>query len=121
MPKSYPRSRRIADQIQRELAPIIRAEIRDPKIGMITVTDVEVSQDGVHAKIFFSLLNPTLPVKEILEILKKNIGYLRSQLARSMNMYTVPKLEFVYDDSVEEGARLSQMIDQAVSDDNEKS
>lgn len=121
MPKSYPRSRRIADQIQRELAPIIRNELRDPRIGMVTITEVDVSPDCGHAKIFFSLFNPTVPIEEIVASLQQTAGYVRTQLAQQMKTYTIPKLQFVYDNSIESGARISQMIDQALSDDNKKS
>jgi len=82
MPKDFPRARRIADQIQRELADIIRFELKDPRIGMITLTDVEVSQDYAHARVFFTVLADAQQTDETREALQHASGFLRSQLAR---------------------------------------
>jgi len=117
MPKDYPRSRRIADQIQRELSEIIRLELNDPRVGMITLTDVEVSPDAAHAKVFFTLLGSEERVQEATAALRHAGGFLRSKLARRMKLRTIPQLQFEYDASVERGVRLSQLIDQAVADD----
>jgi len=117
MPKDYPRSRRIADQVQRELSDIIRLELNDPRVGMITLTDVEVSADNAHAKIFFTLLGDAERVEESSAALRHAAGYLRRKLAQRMKLRTVPQLQFEYDASVERGVRLSQLIDAAVADD----
>ena len=121
MPKDYPRTRRIADQIQRELADIIRIELKDPRVGMITLTDVEVSQDHAHARVFFTVLGDTLQAQAVGEALQHASGFLRSQLARRMRLRTVPQLQFKYDTSVARGARLSQLIDEAVASDSKRS
>jgi ribosome-binding factor A len=117
VPKDFPRSRRIAEQVQRELSDIIRLELKDPRIGMITLTDVEVTRDNAHARVYFTLLGGESRVEEAREGLQHAAGYLRSQLARRLNIRVVPQLHFEYDASVERGARLSQLIDTAVAED----
>jgi|SRR5688572_2086392 len=118
MPKDFPRSRRIAEQIQRELSDIIRLELKDPRVGMVTITDVEVSQDHAHAKVFFTRLgDDELEIEATSCALEHAAGFLRSQLARRVRLRTVPQLQFKYDASVERGVRLSQLIDAAVATD----
>jgi ribosome-binding factor A len=117
MPKDYPRSRRIAEQVQRELTDIIRLELKDPRVGLVTITDVEVTPDHGLARVFFTLLGDEAMIEETTRGLRNAAGFLRSQLARRFEMRSVPQLEFVYDASVERGARLSQLIDAAVADD----
>ena len=117
MPKDFPRSRRIAEQVQRELSDIIRLELKDPRVGMITLTDVEVTRDTAHARVYFTLLGGEARVEEARKGLQHAAGYLRSQLARRLNIRVVPQLHFEYDASVEQGARLSQLIDTAVAED----
>jgi ribosome-binding factor A len=120
MPKDFPRSRRVADEIQRELAEIIRLELKDPRIGLITITGVEVTNDLEHAKIFVTSLT-TQPAEtgheEVLRALRRAAGFLRSQLAHRMKLRMVPQLTFAYDESVERGMHLSQLIDQAIAED----
>src|SRR5262245_22784201 len=117
MPKDYPRSRRIAEQVQRELSDIIRLELKDPRVGLITITDVEVTADHKLAKVFFTLLGDEAKVAEATRGLQHAAGFLRSELARRFEMRSVPRLMFVHDSSVERGARLSQLIDTAVAED----
>lgn len=117
MPKDFPRSRRVADEIQRELAGIIRMEVKDPRVGLITITGVEVTSDLEHAKIFITSLNPQGSHQDALTGLKRASGFLRSQLGRRMQLRLVPQLTFVYDESVEHGMHLSQLIDQAIAED----
>ena len=117
MPRDYPRTRRVAEQIQRELAGIMRQELKDPRISMITLTDAEVSPDYAHAKIFFTHLGEPGQTPEILSSLQHAAGFLRSHLARRLKLYAVPELHFIYDSSVERGMRLSNLIDQAISED----
>ena len=117
MPRDFPRSRRIAEQVQRELSDIIRMELKDPRVGMITITDVEMSPDNAHAKIFFTLLGQGSRIDEAAAGLQHAAGYLRSQLAERVKIRVVPQLHFEYDASVERGIRLSQLIDAAVAED----
>ena len=115
MPKDYSRSRRISEQIQRELAELVRLELKDPRVtGLLTITDVEVSADQSHAKVFFTLLGDETRVKETTTGLARAAGFLRTQLAQRMKLRTVPTLEFKYDASVERGMKLSRLIDEAV-------
>jgi len=117
MPRDYPRSRRIAEQVQRELSDIIRLELKDPRVGMITLTDVEVTADTAHAKVYFTLMGDAARVEETTAALTHAAGFLRSELAHRMKLRIVPQLSFKYDASVERGARLSQLIDAAVAED----
>ena len=115
MPKDYPRSRRIAEQIQRELAEVMRTELKDPRVGgLITITDVEVSSDQSHAKVFFTLLGDAQKIDETTLGLKRAAGFMRTQLAQRLKLRTVPQLEFKYDASVERGIKLTRLIDEAV-------
>ena len=111
---STSRSARIADQIQRELAELVRMELRDPRVGMITLTGVELSRDQSHAKVFFTVLGPATAAELALEGLQRASGFLRSELAHRLTTRKVPELHFEYDESVERGVRLSRLIDEAV-------
>jgi ribosome-binding factor A len=104
------RPRKVADLIQRELSELLRRELRDPRVGMVTITSVDVSPDMSHAKVFFTMLQKE-HLQDTLQGLSRAAGYLRSQLAHRMKMYTTPELRFVYDESVERGDHLSQLID----------
>ena len=115
MSKDYPRSRRIAEQIQRELSEIIRLELKDPRVGMITLTDVEVTPDYEHARIFFTRLGDAADNQAVTHALEHAAGFLRSELAQRMRLRIVPQLHFEYDESVERGVRLSNLIDEAVA------
>lgn len=118
MPKDYPRSRRIAEQIQRELSEIIRLELKDPRVGMVTLTDVDVTPDYEHAKVYFTRLaglgTATGDNQDVTHALQHASGFLRTELAHRMRLRIVPQLVFEYDESVERGVRLSNLIDEAV-------
>ena len=117
MPKDYSRTLRVADQIQRELADLIQHEIKDPRVGQITITAVEVTRDYSHAKVFYT----TLSSKEDNFLVEKGLehakGFLRSNLSHRMKLRIIPQLHFVYDESVERGVRLSKLIDEAIAQD----
>ena len=108
------RRARIADQIQRELAELIRLEVRDPRVRMVTLTAVELSRDQSHARIFFTALGSDSDVRDALEGLEHAAGFLRSSLAHRLSTRTVPELRFTFDESVERGMRLTRLIDEAV-------
>lgn len=120
MPRDFPRSRRIAQQVQRELSDIIQLGLKDPRVGMITITDVEMTPDNAHAKIYFTLLGQGSRIDEAATGLQHAAGYLRSQLAQRIKIRIVPQLHFEYDASVERGIRLSQLIDAAVAEDAQR-
>lgn len=117
MGKDFSRTRRIAEQIQRELAELIQLEVKDPRVGLITLTDVEVSQDYAHAKVFFTSLGAAEQAPEAVAGLRHAAGFLRAQLAHRLKLRVMPQLHFIYDTSVEEGMRLSHLIDEAVAED----
>ena len=119
MAKQYSRTQRIGDQIQRELATLIPQEIRDPRLGFITITGVDVSRDIGHAKVFITVMgeNPPEVIKENLDVLKDTAGYLRMLLGKAMKLRSVPSLHFHYDQSITRGAMLSALIEQAVTED----
>ena len=115
MAKEFSRTRRVADQIQRHLAELIQMELGDPRIGMVTVTAVEVSHEFEHARIYFTVLGKNLEdqavVEDTTEVLNHAAGFLRRELARRLKLRTTPELVFVYDKSLEQGNRLSNLID----------
>lgn len=114
MRKNTSRPRRVAEQIQRELSEIIRDELKDPRVRMITLTDVTVSPDFSHCNVYFTLLGSSEETAETTEGLAHAAGFLRSQLAHRLHSRTVPELHFIHDISVERGVRLSRLIDEAM-------
>ena len=114
MKRGQGRPQRLGDLIQREVAELIRLELRDPRVGMITITSVDVSPDLSHAKIFFTVLEKD-KLPDTLQGLARSAGFLRSQLAKRIKMYTTPELRFAYDESVERGDQLSRLIDKALN------
>jgi ribosome-binding factor A len=115
MPRDYPRTLRVAEQIQRDLAELIRLEVKDPRVGMVTLTEVDVSPDYANAKVFFTIMGETSVIADAAAGLNHAAGFLRRELAHRLNLRTIPRLQFVYDESVERGVRISQLID-SVSD-----
>jgi ribosome-binding factor A len=132
------RAQRIADQIQREIAVLIQLEVSDPRVGMVSVTGVDVSNDLAHAKIYITVLNSLggdgqfnadtlsepgvldqLEIEENLKALKKASGFIRTLIAKRLRLRVVPKLQFYYDSSIERGQRLSGLIDDALAADRE--
>ena len=114
MPHNSQRARRIADQLQREIAELVRLELKDPRVGMVTLTGVEVGADYAHAKVFFTVLGSASLVQETERALQHAAGFLRTRLSHRLRLRTVPQLHFVFDASVERGMRLSRLIEEAV-------
>lgn len=113
--KAFPRSRRVAQQIQRALSDLIRREIRDPRLGMVTLTEVQVSSDLSYATIYYSVLNAK--PEEAQAVLESAAEILRGPLGRALGLRHAPELRFVVDELIESGARLSALINRAVQDD----
>ena len=111
------RVQRVAEEIRHELADLLRNEVKDPRVGMVTVTQVDVSADMSHAKVHFTHLAGREHGDEAVAALARTSGFLRSQLARRLSTYKVPQLGFVYDDSIEAGIALARLIDEAVAED----
>jgi ribosome-binding factor A len=118
MPRDFPRTRRVGEQMQRELAALIRDGVKDPRVGMVTVSAVEVTRDLAHAKVFISVLGDETARRDSLTALNNAAGFLRHELGQRMLTRTVPQLRFVYDESIERGSRLSALIDAAVASDH---
>jgi ribosome-binding factor A len=115
MPKPSNRMGRISDQIKQELALLIQNEMRDPRLGMISVLDVRVTKDLAHADVFITVLGAE--PSDAVATLNNAAGFLRSLLAKNLNLRVTPRLRFVYDISVERGRMLSSLIDEAVAQD----
>ena len=113
--KKPQRGLRVADQIQRELAELIARELRDPRIGMVTLSGVEVSPDYAHAKLRFSVLVGDPQQTE--DALNEAAGFLRNGLFKRLSIHTVPRLHFVHDESVARGFELDRLIKRAVESD----
>jgi len=113
--KSIPgRGVRVADQIQRDLAEIVAYELKDPRVGMITITEVQVTPDYAHAKVFFTMLADNHEaVQNTIEGLRKAAGFIRGQLGRRLTIHTIPEVHFVHDVSTARGMELSKLIDEA--------
>ncbi|AMN46842.1 hypothetical protein ACG33_06965 [Steroidobacter denitrificans] len=113
--KSYPRSRRVAQQAQQVLSELIRRELRDPRLGMLTLTEVRMSKDLGYATVYYSVLGADPATAQ--EILTSAAGMLRGPLGRVLGIRHSPELRFVHDELIETGARLTALIRQAVDDD----
>lgn len=121
MGKDYSRTQRIGDQMQRELSDLIRREIKDPRLGMVTITAVDVSRDLGHAKVYTTVMNleGEEAIAQNIKLLNEAAGFLRMQLGRAMKLRSVPQLHFHYDESVLRGTHLSALIDRAVAEDRQ--
>jgi ribosome-binding factor A len=119
MAREYSRRERVADYLQRELAVLIQRELRDPRLGMVSITAVEVSRDIAHARVFFTLLgcDSEEDAKPSTEVLNGAAGFLRSALARDAPMRSVPRLRFSFDTSVGRGRDLEALIERAKASD----
>ncbi|MGV0035247.1 MAG: 30S ribosome-binding factor RbfA [Candidatus Azotimanducaceae bacterium WSBS_2022_MAG_OTU7] len=116
MPKESSRGRKIGDLIQRELAVLVQREIKDPRIGMVTINEATVSRDLAFSDIYFTVL-PSENTEIVEEVLNEASGFLRSQLAKVLSTRTTPKLRFHYDSTIESGARMNKAIDKALARD----
>ncbi|WP_116366288.1 30S ribosome-binding factor RbfA [Parahaliea mediterranea] len=121
MAKEYSRTQRVADYLQRELAALIQQELRDPRVGMVSITGVDVSRDLGYAKVFFTRLgvDSSDDAAETAGVLNKAAGFLRSQLSRDSNMRMVPQLRFYFDSSVGYGRNMEDLIRRAADADRE--
>jgi ribosome-binding factor A len=120
MPKDYPRSERLASQIQRELAQLLRNGLKDPRLGAPSVLEVEVSKDLSQARVFFSVMDPETAA-DCLEALNHARGFLQREIGKLIKARVTPKLSFVYDDTDIRGRQMSDLIDSAIASDRRKS
>ena len=121
MAKEYARTQRVADYLQRELAALIQHEVRDPRVGMVSITGVQVSRDLGHARVYYTVMGSESAddASESTEALNKAAGFLRSQLSRDSSMRSVPQLRFYFDSSVGRGRHLEDLIRRAADADRE--
>jgi ribosome-binding factor A len=120
MPRDFKRSERVAGSMRRELAQLIQMEVKDPEVGFIGLSDVEVSRDLGHAKVFITVFEPDKAASS-LKALNKAAGYLRRRLSQEMRIRSVPELHFEHDASVETGHHMDSVIDAAVASDHHDS
>lgn len=119
MAKEFSRTQRVAQEMQKEIAIILQREIKDPRVGMATVSGVEVSRDLAYAKVFVTFLNDNEPqqIKTGVSALQDASGFIRSLLGKAMRLRVVPELTFSYDNSLVEGMRMSNLVSQVVQKD----
>ena len=115
MPREFPRTRRVGEQLQRELAALVRDEIKDPRLGMVSISGADVSRDLAYATVYVSVLGDDTAVTESLAVLNRAAGFLRHRLGQSMRLRSVPQLKFEFDCSLRDGARMDALIDAAIS------
>lgn len=113
--KEFARTDRIGAELRRELAQVLREEVRDPRFTLITLQEIRVSRDLAHAKVYFTCFPVDTGGAEQARLLNgKLAGFLRRALARRARLRTVPQLHFVHDESISRGERLSSLIEEAV-------
>ena len=117
--REFSRTSRVADFVKRETIKLLQFSLRDPRVGMVSITDVEVSRDLSHARVFVTVMDceTEQEAAETLKVLNGAAGFLRSELARSSTARTTPRLKFIFDSSIGRGQHLSRLIDTAVTTD----
>ncbi len=123
MAKEFSRSRRVAQQLQQEIARILQRDVKDPRVGMVTVSSIDVSRDLAYAKVyvtFFNIDNDEARIKEGIEALESASGYIRSLVGSAMKLRIVPELRFLYDNTLVEGMRMSNLVSEVRSKDKQK-
>ena len=115
MARDFQRTDRVGAEMQRELADLIRDEVKVDGLGMVTVQEVRVVRDFSQAKVYYTVMGNRLPLRECTRHLQDAAAHLRWMLGRQMKLRTIPKLLFVYDESIEKGEHLDALIEQAVS------
>lgn len=127
MARDFSRSQRVSQEMQKEIAIILQREVKDPRIGMATVSGVEISRDLAYAKVFVTFLNLSggekseeEMVADALTALNEAAGFIRSLLGKAMRLRIVPELTFAYDNSLVEGMRMSNLVSNVVKSDEER-
>ena len=122
MSREFKRSDRVAQELKKEVAVSLQREVKDPRIGMVTVSDVEVSRDLAYAKIFVTFLfdNDQEAIVQGMKGLEKASPYIRSLVGKVMRLRIVPELRFIYDESLVEGMRMSNLVSNVIREDEAK-
>ena len=112
MAKEFSRTERIGDFLQQELASLIQSSLRDPRLQLVSITGVDVSRDLAHARVYFTQMgvDDTQAAAKTAQALEKAGGFLRSEIARHASLRTIPKLRFVFDESVGRGRTMEALI-----------
>lgn len=113
MPREYSRTLRVAEQIQRELAQLIQQELKDPRIGMVTVADVEVTTDLSHARVYVTIYGGNDNAEESVSALNHAAGFLRRELSHRLSLRTTPALRFIHDQTAEKANHLAALLSRA--------
>jgi ribosome-binding factor A len=121
MPREFSRTRRVEEQLRRDLAELIRMEIKEPGLGMISIAEIRVSRDLTHAQIYVSILQDDAEtIRYSMHMLQEYAGKLRGLLGKRMHIRRVPELHFIYDDLIQRGTALNHVIEGAVEEDHKK-
>ncbi|MEA4901501.1 30S ribosome-binding factor RbfA [Desulfitobacterium sp.] len=104
------RASRLGEALKEEISQMIREELKDPRIGFVTVTSVEVAEDLGHAKVFVSVLGDSQQSKESLEALNRAAGFIRNEIGRRIRLRYTPEITFKYDSSIEHGAHIAELL-----------
>jgi ribosome-binding factor A len=114
MPREYSRNQRLGTEVLRSLSQLLRFETKDPRLQNVSLTGVDLSRDLSVARVFYNMMNPEDAVEPVAEGLERATGFLRSKLGHELKIRHVPELRFVHDDSAEESARMSKLINDAL-------
>lgn len=126
MPREFSRSQRMAEQLRRELAEIVQDELKDPRLGFLSFTEVRMSRDLSHAVVYCSVFqagqdgSEKNTAEDSIEVLNRAVGFIRKSIARRIRARIVPTLKFVIDESVTRGAAMDDLIREAIDSDNKK-
>jgi len=120
MPREFSRSQRMAEQVRRELAEIVQDELKDPRLGFLSFTEVRMSRDLSHAVVYCSVLNSD-DMKESIDVLNRATGFIRKSIGRRIRARIVPTLKFVADESIARGAEMDDLISAAIKSDEKHS
>lgn len=120
MPKEFSRSRRVEESLKRLLSDLVRREVRDPRVGPVTITAVEVSRDLTHARVYFTPFAGQGDAAAALQALRHAAGFLRHELRHELRLRVMPELDFRLDESIERGARVAALISDAVASDERR-
>lgn len=122
MPREFTRNDRVSDALQRDLSELIRQELRDPRVGLVNITGIEVSRDLANAKVYVSFVDRDSEedCQAATDVLNGAAGFLRSMMAKATTMRTTPRLRFIYDSTSKQGQQLSALIDSAINSDRQR-
>jgi ribosome-binding factor A len=122
MAKAFNRSSRVGHELQKEIAIILQREIKDPRLGMVTVSGVDISRDLSYAKVFVTFLNDDDPqmIEQGLAVLNDAKGYIRTLIGKAMRLRIIPEIKFFYDESLIKGMQMSNLVADVIKQDNER-